>query len=184
MMSDKVEQDTNKWTWHPSPLIGQIILVTTMDGDGIENVSTKSWVSMAAFNPPVLSFGCNLRHRTAMNVMATREFVVNVPGSDLIEKSWQLAEKPPPRSLEQVGLTGQPAIKVKPRRIMECRAHFECLLDSWKAWGDEIIFFGHITSYSMDKGMLAGDHLDRYERLGIPVYLEEKIYGVVTARRI
>ena len=180
----KVELDTDKWSWHPSPLVGQIVLVTTVDGEGAENVSTKSWVSMAAFNPPVLSFGCNLQHRTAKNVLATGDFVVNVPGSDLVEKAWEIADLPPPRSLDRVGLTGLPAIKVRPRRIAECRAHFECSLDSWKAWGEEVTLFGRMVSFSMDEEMLEGDSLDRYERLGLSVYLEDRTYGVVKAHKI
>lgn len=52
-----ISLDTNKWGWHPSPLVHQIVLVSTVSGDCEENVSPKSLVSMFSFQPPILADG-------------------------------------------------------------------------------------------------------------------------------
>jgi flavin reductase (DIM6/NTAB) family NADH-FMN oxidoreductase RutF len=55
---------TDKWQWHPSPVHGQIVYVTTRDADSGIDLAPKSWVSMAAFHGPVIGFGCSEQHRT------------------------------------------------------------------------------------------------------------------------
>jgi hypothetical protein len=48
----KVSLAPDKRGWHPSPIMGQIVLVTTLNADGVSNVAPKSWISMVAFEPP------------------------------------------------------------------------------------------------------------------------------------
>lgn len=87
LKKEKVNFDLDKRSWHPSPLLGQIILVTTLNEDGTSNLAPKSWTSMMALYPPILALGCKLKHWTARNILANREFVVNVPGAELAERS-------------------------------------------------------------------------------------------------
>jgi len=182
-LKSKIELDTNKWTWHPSPLAHQIVLVTTVDEKGIENVAPKSLISMFSFDPPIIGLGCNLEHRTAANILATKEFTVNVPGEDLVSKVWRAGGLPHPRRVEDTGLHPIPALKVSPPRIEECCAHYECVLDSYKAWGKEVALFGRILSFSRDEDLGDG-WWDWYRRLGLMVYLEEGVHGIVEARRL
>ena len=179
----KIELDTDKWSWHPSPLVGQVVLVTTVDEKGSENVAPKSWISMFAFDPPVLGLGCNLEHRTARNIFATGEFTVNIPRHTQAAKAWWISEHPHPRRLKTFGFTSLPGVKVRPPRIAECPAHLECVLDSCKAWGREVAIFGRIVSYTRDADV-GEDWEDWYRHLGLFVHLEEKIYGVVGARSL
>jgi hypothetical protein len=76
-MREKGSLPLDKREWHPSPPIGQIVLVTTLNADGQSNVAPKSWITMAAFDPPMLALGCNLEHWTAQNILRSGEFVVN-----------------------------------------------------------------------------------------------------------
>jgi flavin reductase (DIM6/NTAB) family NADH-FMN oxidoreductase RutF len=174
----KVELDTDKWSWHPSPLVGQVVLVTTVDSDGNENVAPKSWVSMFAFDPPILGVGCNLEHMTARNILETLEFTVNIPRHTQADKTWRIAEYPHPRRLKTFGFTPLPGVKVKPPRIAECSAHLECVFDSCKAWEREVAIFGRIVSYSRDSDV-GKTWEDWYRNLGLFLHLEENIYGVV-----
>jgi len=180
---DKVELDLNKWSWHPSPLAHQVVLVTTIDEEGVENVAPKSLMSMFSFDPPILGIGCNLGHRTAKNVLATGEFTVNVPHHDLAPAVWRASDMPHPRRIGDIGLTSIPGLKVGPPRIEECKAHFECRLDSVKAWGREVALFGEIVSFTRDAD-LGETWEDWYGRLGLFVHLEERLYGVVKARSL
>jgi hypothetical protein len=41
-LKEKVAFDPDKHTWRPSPLIGQIVLVTTLNADGASNIAPKS----------------------------------------------------------------------------------------------------------------------------------------------
>lgn len=176
-MKAKVSFSVDKSTWHPSPLVGQIVLVTTLNEDGTSNIAPKSWISMMAKEPPIVAVGCNLQHWTAQNILQRKEFVVNVPGAELAEIVWKSHELPHPRPVEAASLTPIPALKVKPPRIEECKAHLECVLDKHLTYGDEVILLGRIVTASLDKAALEAN--DPYEYLKMFVYLEADSYGVI-----
>jgi flavin reductase (DIM6/NTAB) family NADH-FMN oxidoreductase RutF len=176
-MKEKVNFDPDKRTWHPSLLVGQIVLVTTLNEDGTSNVAPKSWISMMAFEPPILAIGCNLKHWTARNILARKEFVVNVPGAELAEVVWKCHELPHPRPVEAAGLTPIPALRVEPPRILECKAHLECVLNEHLTYGDEVILLGRIVAVSVDKEVREVE--DPYEYLRMLVYLDDMTYGVI-----
>lgn len=182
-MKEKLAYAPDKRHWHPSPLAGQVVLVTTLNADGASNVAPKSWISMMALEPPVLALGCNAGHWTARNILRGGEFVVNVPGAELAETVWACHALPHPRPVEAAGLTAIPALSVTPPRIEECRAHLECVLDRHVAYGEELVLFGRIVAGSLDKAALDGG--DPYEYLRTFVFLENGTYGVVErARRV
>ncbi|MFQ6090506.1 MAG: flavin reductase family protein [Candidatus Bipolaricaulia bacterium] len=180
-MKDKVGFGLDKRTWHPSPLLGQIVFVTTLNEDGTSNIAPKSWISMMAFEPPILAIGCNLEHRTAQNILARKEFVVNVPGAELAEVAWKSHELPHPRPVEAADLTPIPALEVGPPRVEECRAHLECILDRYLTYGEEVILLGRIAAVSVDKEVCEAH--DPYEALRLIFYLEGKAYGVIERAR-
>ena len=133
----------DKHAWSPSPLLGQVVLVTTVDESGTVDVAPKSWVSMVSFAGPTLGFGCNVEHRTYRNLVATGEFVVNVP-----------SVAPP--------VVGECAAH------LECRHERTVEL----ARG-EVFVLGTITSVEVDAACLASDDVaDRYAALEPFVFLE------------
>ncbi len=176
-MKRKVPFSTDKQSWSPSPLLGQIFLVTTVNEDGITNIAPKSWVSMMAINPPLIALGCNHGHRTAQNILRSREFVVNVPGDDLVDKIWKSSELPHPRPVEAAGLTALEATRVAPPLVEECRMHLECTLYKHISFGPEIVIFGEILSGLIDQGALDAD--DPYTYLRFITFLEGRTFGVV-----
>jgi len=176
-MAHKLLMDIDKRKWHPSPLLGQIVLVTTVNEDGVSNVAPKSWISMMAFEPPILALGCNLAHWTAQNILARQEFVVNVVGADLVETVWECHRLPHPRPVESVGLAPIPATVVRPPLISECKAHLECRLNNHLAFGEEVVLFGEIVAVSVDEAICHADN--PYELLRIPLFMEDGMFGVV-----
>lgn len=178
---NKAVLSADKRDWKPSPLVGQVVLVTTCNEDGTSNVATKSWISMMAFDPPLLALGCNRQHWTARNILQRRAFVVNVPGSDLADCAWRAAALTHPRPVEALGLTPIPALKVKPPRIAECKAHLECELVQHLAFGDEVILIGEIIAVSIDQQALEAG--DAYTILQPFVFLEDGRYGVIERSR-
>ncbi len=173
----KIPFSPDKHTWHPSPLLGQIVLVTTLNDDGTANVAPKSWVTMVAMDPPILAVGCNLQHWTARNILARREFVINVPGAELAQVIWDCSALPHPRPVEAIGLTPCPGLAVRPPRIQECKAHLECVLDQHVAYGDEVLLLGRIVAASIDEA--ATEATDPYRYLRLLAFLEDGTYGVI-----
>jgi flavin reductase (DIM6/NTAB) family NADH-FMN oxidoreductase RutF len=180
-MREKVALSLDKHSWHPSPLMGQVVLVTTLNEDGTSNVAPKSWISMMAFDPPILALGCNKKHWTARNILARKEYVVNVPGDDLVDTVWRMVDLPHPRPIEATGLTAVAAANIGPPRIEECKAHLECVLDRHLAYGDEVVLLGRIVGASVDKEAVSAE--DPYSYLRMFVFLEGNTYGVIEQAR-
>jgi flavin reductase (DIM6/NTAB) family NADH-FMN oxidoreductase RutF len=169
------------------PLIGQVVLVTSINREKIPNVAPKSWISVFARKPAIVGFGCNVNHDTSKNILTTGEFVVNIPGAELAKKIWRASESKgqDSKEIEKVGLTPIKSIKITTPRIAECKAHLECSLDWTKKYGDEIIIFGKVLLASIDKKAVEGTVEERYKYLKLLTCLDEGAYGVIkTAQKI
>lgn len=149
-----------------------------MNEDGVSNVAPKNWVSYMAFGPSIIALGCSTKHWTAKNILRSREFVINIPGAELVDKIWEAGYLDHPRPVESLDLTPIPSLKIKPPRIEECRAHLECVLDKHFSYGDEVIFLGRIVAASIDKEALEAK--DPYEYLKMLVFLEDGTFGTIS----
>jgi flavin reductase (DIM6/NTAB) family NADH-FMN oxidoreductase RutF len=140
---------------------------------------------MVASSPPTLSLACRLSHRTAINILETREFVVNIPGEDLGQRVWEASESvtsDPDDALS--GWSLAPSARVAPPIVRECRAHIECVLDaSHRVNGEEIALFGRIVAVSADESILKGEPEERYRRLKPLIFLEKGLFGVLESVR-
>jgi len=175
----KVELAPRKTAWHPSPLLGQVVLVSSRNTAGEVHIAAKSWISMAASDPPTLYLSCRISHRTAIDILETREFVVNIPGAELSARVWRSAERPGGvLDGDAADWALAPAFKVAPPLLEECKAHLECVLDaSHRLNAEEIALFGRILAVSVDEALLEGTAEDRYRNLKPLLYLEEGLYG-------
>lgn len=88
--------------------------------------------------------------------METGEFVINIPTEDIASKVLKAAIVTVNRcpagvnEIERAGLTPIPSEKVRPPRIKECVAHYECLLD----WHGRDVIFGKAVAVSVDKSLV------------------------------
>src|SRR5678816_4223351 len=139
----KVDLPVDKEKWHPSLLAGPIVLISTRSNLGDPHAASKSWLTMVCSRPPMLAFCCKLSHRTAINVLETREWVMNIPGEELAPRVWAAGDSVSAAAAEGPevgGWTWAQSSVISAPRIQECRAHIECVLDSTKRFNaDEMI---------------------------------------------
>ena len=150
----KVEISAHREEWSPVPLPEQVILVSTVNGDGEPHVAAKTRFSVISYGPPTLIvFTCRNEYPTYENIQTTKEFVINVPGDDLVATSWVVGLDPGERGAElfsENGLTPIPSIAARPPRIAECRAHLECKVLDTKSFTNETVVFGEVLSVSVN----------------------------------
>jgi flavin reductase (DIM6/NTAB) family NADH-FMN oxidoreductase RutF len=162
-----------------------LYIITTVDEDGIPNAQPNMWG---------LPFGDKFGqffifydwacHHTVQNVIATKEFVINVPSEDQVPQVMRTVESYP-RGTDEIaasGLTAVPSTNVKPPRVKECRAHFECRL-SWHkqtharpAYEKDdvgVLVLGKIVAASGDRDVLAGTAEERIQRMRTVFLLQE-----------
>jgi flavin reductase (DIM6/NTAB) family NADH-FMN oxidoreductase RutF len=122
-------------------LIGAVVprpiaFVSTVSADGIPNLAPFSFFTAVSANPPVVCFcpvrrpGANPYKDTLSNILATREFVVNVVSEEFAEKMNACSADFPPEvdEFKASGLTPIASDLVKPPRVAESHIHMECKL--------------------------------------------------------
>jgi flavin reductase (DIM6/NTAB) family NADH-FMN oxidoreductase RutF/predicted enzyme related to lactoylglutathione lyase len=185
----KVEMSPNRLDWDPTPLPEQVVLVTTIDKENRPHVATKSRISVMSYGPPTLVFfACRSEYLTAENIQGTRQFVVNIPGDDLVATSWVIGSTPSatgPELLAQNGLTVAPSLKVNAPLIVECRAHLECEVVETRQFGDDLAVFGKVVSASISESVANGSEAIGYRNLGPFFFLSsEWTASLGMARRV
>jgi flavin reductase (DIM6/NTAB) family NADH-FMN oxidoreductase RutF len=111
-----------------------IAFASTIDQDGNVNLSPFSFFNVFGTNPPTLIFSPNRRVRdgsqkhTLENVLVHDEVVINMVSFDMVEQM-SLASCEYDREVnefDKAGFTQVDSVMVKPPRVKESKASFEC----------------------------------------------------------
>ncbi|KAF7984236.1 hypothetical protein HWV62_16052 [Athelia sp. TMB] len=111
-----------------------IAFVSSLSPDGVPNLAPFSYFSMVSHDPPLLSISFSLSPRrpkdTRENILATKEFTVNIISEPFIEAANATSVEAPSDVDEWVlsGLTRMDSVDVKPACVRESAASFECEL--------------------------------------------------------
>jgi flavin reductase (DIM6/NTAB) family NADH-FMN oxidoreductase RutF len=113
-----------------------IALVSTVDEANVRNLAPFSYFTACSSNPPVVVFCPIMRplplgaKDTLRNIIATREFVVNIVSEDFAGGMNATAAQVPPEvdEFELSGLTPIPSELIQPPRVAESHIHMECRL--------------------------------------------------------
>jgi flavin reductase (DIM6/NTAB) family NADH-FMN oxidoreductase RutF len=129
-----------------------IAWVSTLSKEGVINLAPFSFFNVVCDQPPVLMLSISkkedgTRKDTARNILDSGEFVVNFLEMRLLKKVRQTAEDFPSHvsELEVVKLTPEPSAIVKPPRVKECPASFECRLLEHKELYNYDLILGEVV---------------------------------------
>ena len=133
-----------------------VVLVTCVDSDGRPNIITLAWAGTICSDPPTLGLGIRPQRHSYELIDRTGEFVVNIPTVDILKETdfCGMASGRDVDKFSEVGLTQEPAEKVKPPLIRECPVNIECILKKKIPIGAHHLFLGEIVSVHVDKNVL------------------------------
>lgn len=151
--------------------------VSSISEDGIPNLAPFSFFNAVGEDPPHIMFSTvrtgDKNKDTLNNVLATKQFVVNMATEDLVEVMNATSIELPPEGNEfdYAGLTPIPSVKVKPFRVKECVITFECELVHHYSLEDHknggaTIMVGRIVMFHVDESVLLDDYkinMDTYK---------------------
>jgi flavin reductase (DIM6/NTAB) family NADH-FMN oxidoreductase RutF len=138
--SEQSPQDTYKL------LVGAVVprpiaFVSSLDAQGVRNLAPFSFFTVASANPPIVCFcpmvrgaskgGLQSTKDTLRNILATREFVVNIVSEEFAAKMNACSGDYPPEVDEfaVAGLTPLDSEVVHPPRVAESHVQMECRLE-------------------------------------------------------
>lgn len=122
-----------------------IAFASTMNNAGQVNLSPYSFFNVFGSNPPIIIFSASRRVRdntikhSLENVMEVPEAVVNIVNYNMVQQT-SLASTEFAKGVNEfvkAGFTEVPSDRVKPPRVAESPASFECVVEEVKATGEE-----------------------------------------------
>lgn len=122
-----------------------ICFASTIDKEGHVNLSPFSFFNVFSAQPPVVIFSPARRVRdnttkhTLENVKDIPEVVIHMVTEDMVQQQ-SLASCEYPRGVSEfikAGFTPEPAVKVRPPMIKECKVKMECRVQEIKPLGTE-----------------------------------------------
>jgi len=175
-------EQARNWYRQRNFVICPLVLITTLNKESTPNAAVKTNF-MTVSSMKSYAFCCSPEHHTYRNIMEIGEFVVNIPTEDIIaevlkvavltEKIWPAGSN----EIKQAGLTPIPSKKVRPPRIKECAAHYECLLD----WHKDNLIVGKVIAISVEQNLMAGKTTKNMVIVGGGRPIDS--YGIVTGTK-
>ena len=169
-----------------------IALASTIDMDGIPNLSPFSFFNIFSTNPPILIFSPARRVRdnsikhTLENVKQVKEVVINVVSYDIIQQM-SLSSTEYAKGVNEFKKAGLEMLKselVKPFRVAESPIHMECKVNDIIPLGTqngagnlvicEVIKIHVSNSVMMDTKTIDQEKLDLVARGGGSYYIRAK----------
>jgi flavin reductase (DIM6/NTAB) family NADH-FMN oxidoreductase RutF len=166
-----------------------IAFVSSLDSQGVRNLAPFSYFMACSADPPVVCFVASHRagprpaKDTLNNILATREFVVNIVSDEFVDKMNLTAAEVPPDvdEFDMAGLAPLASDLVKPPRVAESHAHMECRLRqtlpiSNPEGATNTIVFGDVLRFHVDEAIVDGYKIDPAKlravgRMGGPTYI-------------
>ena len=143
--------------------------ISSISEDGVNNLAPFSYFNAIGDDPPHVMFsttrGNNSNKDTLNNVLATKQFVVNMVTEDTVESMNRTSAALPPDvdEFEFAGLTPLASHKIKPMRVAQSPITFECelvhhySLEDHKNGGATMLV-GKIVMMHVDERMLLDNH--------------------------
>lgn len=161
-----------------------ICFASTIDAEGVSNLSPFSFFNMFSSAPPVVIFSPARRVRdnttkhTLQNVLEVPEVVINIVTYEMVQQA-SLASCEYPKGVDEftkAGFTKEPASMVKPFLVKEAKVKLECRVMEVKSLGEsggagqlvicEVICM-HIADELLDaEGNIDQQSLELVARLG------------------
>ena len=143
--------------------------ISSISDTGIVNLAPFSFFNAVGDDPPHVMFSTvrtnDTNKDTLNNVMATKQFVVNMVTEDTVERMNTTSQNVPANinEFELAGLTAIPSSLVLPPRVKESPIQFECelvhhyALQNHKA-GGAVIMIGKIVMFHFDESVLMDNY--------------------------
>lgn len=179
-MGEKVSVDI-KGFWFTDVLVMPkfVTIVTTVNEYGLINAAPYSLgapYDVGKTNPRIM-LGIRKGTHSFKNIMATKEFVVNLPTwshlKDIMETArfWPRGED----ELVHTSFSTVPSRKVIPPSIKECPQHIECGFDEVLDVGPAQSFVvGTVLDIVVDEELVNMEREDRIRAVAPPIYLGDK----------
>ncbi|MFA6271294.1 MAG: flavin reductase family protein [Candidatus Paceibacterota bacterium] len=136
-----------------------VAFISTMSVDGVRNIAPYSCIMPVLRPLDLVCLASALKRDTLNNIRATKEFVINLPGTDLADKVIPTARFSPPEADEFLlaNLEEKPSVTIKAPGIKGCYAWMECQLYKEYVEPNYILIVGQVVHLEVADGVYLPD---------------------------
>ncbi|WP_436512215.1 flavin reductase family protein [Clostridium thermobutyricum] len=155
-----------------------VVIISTKNKEGKENVFTVAWTGTVCTKPPMLSISVRPIRLSYEYIKETMSFVVNIPSSDMVKKvdycgvrSGRTNDK-----IKEMGFTMIPCDDIEGSYINECPISIECKVKSIVPLGTHDMIIADVLSSHIDESLMDEKGKIHFEKGDLITYCHGEYY--------
>ena len=133
-----------------------VVLITSKNKEGKDNVFTVAWTGTVCTKPPMLSISVRPERLSYEYIKETMEFTVNLPSSDMTRAVDYCGVRPGRKfdKIKEMNFTMVEGTNVDVPYINECPISIECKVKSIIPLGTHDLFIAEVVGSHVDKDLI------------------------------
>jgi flavin reductase (DIM6/NTAB) family NADH-FMN oxidoreductase RutF len=155
-----------------------VVLITSRNKNGDENVFTVGWTGTLCTKPPVLSISVRPSRLSYEYIKETMEFVVNLPTSSMVKavdycgvRSGKTVNK-----IKEMNFTLGESSNVNVPYIKECPVNIECRVRDIMSLGTHDVFIADVLGSHVDEELIDEKGKIHFEEANLISYCHGEYY--------
>ena len=168
-------ESIKKQSWKPGNVLSPVPVVLISCGGTGEfrpNLITIAWTGSVCSEPPMLSIAVRPERHSHGIIVATGEFVVNLPSSSQTRTTdWcGMVSGAKVDKFAESGLTAAPATQVGCPIVLECPVNIECRVSQRLELGSHDLFLAEVVAVQVSSHLIDAHGKFSVEKAGLIAY--------------
>ena len=149
-----------------------VVLVTSKNKEGKTNVCTVGWTGTINTKPPMLYISIRPERLSYEYIKETKEFVVNLPGSNLVKAVDYCGVRSGKRNdkIKELGFTLSESSNISVPYIDECPINIECKVKDIIPLGTHDMFIAEVVGSHINEDLFDEDGKIHFENANMMAY--------------
>lgn len=159
-----------------------VVLITSKNKEGKENVFTVGWIGTVCTKPPMLSISIRPERLSYEYIRETMEFTVNLPSTNMTKAVDYCGVRPGRKfdKIKEMNFTMGEGSNVNVSYIDECPVSIECKVKSIIPLGTHDLFIADVVGSHIDKDLIDEKGKIHFEKADLITYCHGEYFKVDT----
>ena len=159
-----------------------VVLITSKNKEGKENVFTVGWIGTVCTKPPMLSISIRPERLSYEYIKETMEFTVNLPSTKMIRAVDYCGVRPGRKfdKIKEMNFTMREGSNVNVSYIDECPVSIECKVKSIIPLGTHDLFIADVVGSHIDKDLIDEKGKIHFEEADLITYCHGEYFKMDT----
>lgn len=159
-----------------------VVLITSKNKEGKENVFTVGWIGTVCTKPPMLSISIRPERLSYEYIKETMEFTVNLPSIDMTKAVDYCGVRPGRKfdKIKEMNFTMREGTNVDVSYIDECPVSIECKVKSIIPLGTHDLFIADVVGSHIDKDLIDEKGKIHFEEADLITYCHGEYFKMDT----